>query len=223
MDREIDLKEISDGRFYGINDMVKADCQGCHGCSSCCRGMGTSILLDPLDVFRLSNHLGCSFDALLEKHLQLQVVDGVILPNLRMTEEEDACTFLGKDGRCAIHAYRPGLCRLFPLGRCYENGSFRYFLQTKECPRENKSKVKVKKWMDTPDVKRYEEYIADWHYFLKDLQKMLEDTHQESLRKKVCMYVLRHFFMEEYHAQEDFYDQFYRRLKEAKPYLGFAG
>lgn len=42
MDREIDLKDISDGKFYGINDMVKADCQGCEGCSACCRGMGNS-------------------------------------------------------------------------------------------------------------------------------------------------------------------------------------
>ena len=26
---KIDLNEISDGRFYTANDMVRADCQGC--------------------------------------------------------------------------------------------------------------------------------------------------------------------------------------------------
>ena len=50
MERNIDLNEISDGRFYTANDMVRADCQGCEGCSVCCHGMGKSILLDPLDV-----------------------------------------------------------------------------------------------------------------------------------------------------------------------------
>ncbi len=35
--REVDIKEISDGRLYGVNDMVKADCGGCAGCSVCCR------------------------------------------------------------------------------------------------------------------------------------------------------------------------------------------
>ena len=37
--RDIDLNEISDGRLYTANDMVKADCMGCQGCASCCQGM----------------------------------------------------------------------------------------------------------------------------------------------------------------------------------------
>ena len=35
--RDIDLNEISDGRLYTANDMVKADCMGCQGCASCCQ------------------------------------------------------------------------------------------------------------------------------------------------------------------------------------------
>ena len=34
----------------------------------------------------------------------------------------------------------------------------------------NRTKVKVKKWIDTPDLKRYEAYISRWHYFLKDIR-----------------------------------------------------
>ena len=56
--REIDFAKVSDGKFYQLGDMVKADCQGCAGCSECCRGMGTSIVLDPLDVHRISSGLG---------------------------------------------------------------------------------------------------------------------------------------------------------------------
>ena len=52
MEREIDLKEISDGRLYSSSDMVKADCGDCKGCSACCQGMGSSILLDPYDIYR---------------------------------------------------------------------------------------------------------------------------------------------------------------------------
>ena len=48
--RDIDLNEISDGRLYTANDMVKADCMGCQGCASCCQGMGDSIVLDPYDI-----------------------------------------------------------------------------------------------------------------------------------------------------------------------------
>ena len=133
--RNVDLSEISDGKLYDANDMVKADCKGCEGCSACCRGMGKSIILDPLDVHRLTTGLGVPFEALLSQHVELNVVDGLILPNLRMTEGADACPFLNEQGRCSIHAYRPGICRLFPLGRFYENDSFRYFLQVHECPK----------------------------------------------------------------------------------------
>ena len=53
MKRNVDLKEISDGRLYSSGDMVRADCRDCEGCSECCRGMGSSIILDPMDVWRL--------------------------------------------------------------------------------------------------------------------------------------------------------------------------
>ena len=170
MRRQVSLDEISDGKLYDLNDCVKADCHDCQGCSSCCRGMGSSILLDPLDVHRLRMHLGKSFDELLEEALELRMVDGTILPNLRMAGSREACVFLSGEGRCGIHAARPGICRLFPLGRYYEDRSFRYFLQVKECKRQNRSKVKVRRWIDMPDFNRYEQFIADWHYFLKDLQ-----------------------------------------------------
>ena len=51
MKREVDLEELK--RLYGLNDMVRADCGGCVGCSACCRGMGTSVILDPYDMYRL--------------------------------------------------------------------------------------------------------------------------------------------------------------------------
>ena len=71
--REVDLSEISDGKLYTGNDMVKADCRGCNGCSECCQGMGDSIILDPLDIFRITKYLEKSFEQLLEDYLELNV------------------------------------------------------------------------------------------------------------------------------------------------------
>lgn len=173
MKREVSLEEISDGKLYGPNDMVKADCQDCLGCSACCRGMGSSVVLDPLDIHRMTGGLHQTMEQLLAGPIELNVAEGLILPNLKMTGEQEACSYLNEAGRCIIHAFRPGICRLFPLGRIYENGTFRYFLQKQECRKENRTKVKVRKWLDTPDFNRYETYIADWHYFLLDLQEML--------------------------------------------------
>ena len=72
--------------------------RGLPGCSACCRGMGTSIVLDPLDIFRLTTQLEMTFEQLLQKYAELNVVDGVILPNLKMTGAEEACAFLNAEG-----------------------------------------------------------------------------------------------------------------------------
>ena len=113
MEREIDLKEISDGRLYSSSDMVKADCGDCKGCSACCQGMGSSILLDPYDIYRLSTGTGLTFEDLLKDRIELNMSDGLILPNLKMAGEKEACSFLNEEGRCSVHPFRPGFCRLF--------------------------------------------------------------------------------------------------------------
>lgn len=210
MKRQIDLKDISDGKLYGSNDLVKADCGDCEGCHACCCGMGRSIILDPLDVFRLQQGLKMSFEELLAGRIELNVVDGIILPNLKMQGKEDGCSFLDENGRCSIHAFRPGICRLFPLGRYYENGGFSYFLQVHECKKENRTKVKVKKWLDTPDLKKYEKFINDWHYFLMDMEARVQENPEEA--KTVSMYILKQFYMTPYCIEEDFYTQFDDRL-----------
>ncbi len=150
--REINLDEISDGKLYSSNDMARTDCKGCDGCSACCHGMGNSIVLDPLDVYRLSTNLSKSVNELLTGPLELNVVDGIILPNLKMARAEEACSFLDTNGRCTVHAFRPGICRMFPLGRFYENRSFQYFLQIHECPKTDRSQSKNQKWLDTQKI-----------------------------------------------------------------------
>ena len=46
--RDVGLEDISDGRLYRENDMVKTDTNSCQGCKKiCCIGMGRTIVLDP--------------------------------------------------------------------------------------------------------------------------------------------------------------------------------
>lgn len=219
MRREVSMEEISDGKLYDLNDMVKADCHDCEGCCDCCTGMGESVILDPLDVHRLSVNLKKTPEGLMEKELELDAADGNILPHLRMTGREERCIFLNEKGRCSIHDFRPGICRLFPLGRFYENGSFRYFLQVHECKKQNRSKIKVKKWIDTPDVKQYEQFVSDWHYFLKDVQEVLYNAQDTELIKNLNLYVVNRFYIKPYEEERDFYEEFYERLEEGKQLL----
>ena len=215
MKRNIDMNEISDGKLYDLNDMVKADCNDCKGCSACCRGMGQSIILDPLDIYRLTCGLKMGFEELLLNAIELNVFDGIILPNLKMSKEQDACFFLNHEGRCSIHEFRPGICRLFPLGRYYENHDFKYFLQVHECANTNKTKVKVKKWIDTPDLEKNREFINLWHDFVENTQNTIMQVANEELAKKIDLFVLQQFYIEPYGLTDDFYEQFKGRLEKA--------
>lgn len=215
MKREIDLNEISDGRLYTANDMVKIGCNDCAGCSECCRMVGDTILLDPYDIYQLEQILEIGFEGLMAEYLELRVVDGLIQPHIRMRPEE-GCVFLSGEGRCRIHNYRPGFCRMFPMGRIYQEQGFKYFLQVHECSYPNKTKVKLRKWLGIPSLDIYEKYIRDWHAFVQELVKIVEGTESQELVKKLNMYVLNQFYVNQYDGSKEFYFQFYQRLEEAK-------
>ena len=219
MIRDVDIKEISDGRFYGPNDMVRADTGDCRGCSRCCHGMCDTILLEPLDVYHLEQVTGLSFDMLLEKHLRLRIADGLILPHLADTGEDAGCIFLNAEGRCSIHAARPALCRLYPLGRFYQEEDFVYILQVHECDHP-RSKIKVRRWLQIPELPRYEEFVRKWHAFLRTAGKMAQED--ESIRKPVCMAVLKHFYRRDWDLSGDFYPQFEKALCDARHEIGLA-
>ena len=223
MKRNVDLKEISDGRLYSSGDMVRADCRDCEGCSECCRGMGSYIILDPMDVWRLKKGIKKGFQALLEEgKIELNMADGMILPNLKMDAEREACPFLDGQGRCSVHDCRPGLCRLFPLGRYYEENGFRYFIQIHECRKQDRGKIKIKKWLGIPNLKAYENYILEWHGFLNQCEDALETLSEENVRI-LELYVLRRFYETAYMAADEngFYEEFSARMEEVKEKFGF--
>ena len=130
--RDIDLNEISDGRLYTANDMVKADCMGCQGCASCCQGMGDSIVLDPYDMYRLCMGLKTTPAALLASSLELGVVDGLILPHLtmkiilfhifsRLTNVQNPARQRSKSVNGLMSRIFQGTKNLYPIGTTISN------------------------------------------------------------------------------------------------------
>ncbi len=216
-------------KLYSSSDMVRVGCHDCVGCSACCRNMGQSILLDPYDVYLLTGNLGQTFEQLLGGAIELHMEQGLILPNLRMIPENLSCSFLNEEGRCSIHEFRPGICRLFPLGRNYEPDRLQYFLLADACPAKNKSKMKIDKWIGHADVRQYEKYLVIWHNLTKKLRGELEANlknadneealaEQEAYNKKITMAFLQLFYMKPY-TQENFYTEFYERVQLAEGFV----
>lgn len=216
MKREGDLTSLTDGKLYRSSDMARLGCNDCEGCSACCKGMGNSVVLDPYDVWRMEQGLGVPFVQMIGKQVMLSVVDGLILPSLNM-ESTGACPFLNKVGRCSIHAFRPGICRLFPLGRYYHDDGFSYVLMTGECKKENRSKVKIEKWLGEPDLKSYEQFVLRWKKILEQTREQIRKTAENAeseegagavmeQQKKISMFLLQKYYLTPYGA--DFFSDF---------------
>lgn len=228
MIRNVDMKQISDGKLYGLHDMVRADCGDCRGCSYCCHMMGDTIILDPLDICLLTTNLGRTFEEMMQDDsICLHVQDGVILPSLNLHEGK-GCSFLTPEGRCSVHGFRPGLCRIFPLGRFYreETRDFLYFLQTRECRQESRAKVKVSKWIDVPNLQANQAFIGKWHFFIRRMQRLIQGAEHDGAErggaerggmdeqsvKQLNMLILQLFFCKPYDPDRDFYEQFEERM-----------
>ncbi len=210
-------------KLYGNNDMVKIGCHDCAGCSDCCRDMGQSIWLDPYDVYQLTTHLKRNFEELFGKEIELHVEDGLIMPNIYMAGENPKCSFLNEEGRCSVHTFRPGFCRLFPLGRNYEDNKLSYFLLEGACPIPNKSKMKINKWLGVPRIKEYEAFLIKWHALTKGLRTFYsENPENDAVTKAVNMQFLQIFYLTPY-SDEDFYPQLTERMEKMNAFLQQLG
>ena len=194
-------------KLLSHDDMARISCPACAGCGDCCRGMGDTIHLDPYDVYSLCRGLHTDFSALLHHRLELHVRQGLILPYLKMDPEQ--CTFLDEKGRCSVHSFRPGLCRLFPLGRNYENGRFDYFVVENGCDMPGRSKIRISSFLDIPELERWESFISSWHYLIKDLQENTVPGLDAEKQSRLCSSLLQLFFILPYN---DFYSEFKERL-----------
>ena len=67
--------------------------------------------------------------------------------------------------------------------------------------------------MDNPDGKRYDKFIADWHDFLKKAENEMEKQNDPNFTRELSMNVLNMFYLTPYEKEQDFYDQFGKRLE----------
>ncbi|MCR5279569.1 MAG: YkgJ family cysteine cluster protein [Lachnospiraceae bacterium] len=212
MKRNLDFEDISDGKRYSCDSQAPVGTHGCSGCCECCKNTEDTIFLDAYDFYSLQKATGKTFETLMnEGVINLQVSEGLIVPYL-MKKGNGSCIFLSENERCNIHEYRPGFCRMFPLGRIWnDDGSFDYFLQVHECPVSDKELVTVKDWIGIPSFHKYEKFVIKWHELCNAIKLYALKPNHEHVVKSCNMQLLNRFFVEPYDTSKDFYEQFWAR------------
>ena len=220
MKQQRTLEEISDGKIYDIDDLVKADTKGCDGCSACCYGVGELVMLTPFDVYEMVKGTKQSFDVLLNDKIVLREEKKVSLPYLNMRQGSEACSFLDEAKRCSIHGFRPNICRLFPLGRVYEKNDFKYFLQINNCKKPLLSEIKVSEWIGISDYEQNKAFLLSWHELIKALQFRIKFVYDEETLEKLNKIILKKCYVELSQVADDFYQAYFERLPQLKKELG---
>ena len=200
-------------RLYGAQDMARISSSACAGCGACGRGVGDTIVVDAYDVWQLGGGTGRSFEELMGAGVDLHVEEGVILPHLMMRKETESCFFLGGDGKCRVHLYRPGICRLFPLGRQFDNEKTSYFIVPQGCVKGGLSKVRIDRWIGIPDLPVYEDYKSRWHSLVRTLMARIAAEQSDETRRNINLYFLRLFYMTPYEGASSA-DAFYKEAAD---------
>ena len=97
-----------------------------------------------------------------------------------------------------------------------ENGSGIFF---RSMSAKDRTKVKVSRCLDVPDVPAYEAYISRWHGFLLAVQEILETPEGKEKAKEINIAVLHTFYLTPYEEDREFYPQFYERTAQMETWL----
>jgi Fe-S-cluster containining protein len=106
----------TDAAVLAESDLLQLSC-GSDGCSANCCTKSAPIVLNPYEIALMCRESGMSYEDLLD----LVETDRAKGFPLVMLPRDPSCHFWTAKG-CRIYQARPLACRLYPLGRVFDNG-----------------------------------------------------------------------------------------------------
>ena len=155
----------------------------CKQCGHCCDT--TLIQLSPFDLKMLCDKLGISAIKFHEQYSLFRSLDRIPRCFLRNMPR---CPFKDKSNNCNVYSSRPLRCRLFPLGRIYENGKIFIVLPEEKCIGFDTGKKKlISEFLEEQNVNELNSESERWNNFLIALKDdpIIKNEQFPQLFKKV--------------------------------------
>jgi Fe-S-cluster containining protein len=149
----------------------------CTRSGTCCHGK--TVRLNPWELARLAEAKGLTPRAFRDQYCDL---GGIVLrfDGPRGWKELPACSQYAPGLGCSVHAGRPLVCRLYPLGRQKQGGERSYLYQGSEfpclegCPGVlDLPRLSVAAYIEAQDVKRFE---AAQDAYLEVMQELADSA-----------------------------------------------
>ena len=213
----------ADMEFVSSNAKIPFRCQRC---AECCRHVEDSLMLEPLDIYRLAKDLcehGESYDdtsEMLNKYAHSTVIDaGFPIFQLNTVGEERACVFL-KDGRCSVYEARPQVCRMYPFGVApgTRGKDFNYYLCTEREHHFGAGMVKVKDWLSENFKREAREFYKTEHRMLPEFGRAVKGIGEDGVIRN--MFQILYYLYFGYDLTEPFLPQYENRMSALLALLG---
>ena len=113
-ERTKNAMESIENRQMKMDDILPFSCTHCGGCCV----QQEEILISPLDLFRLAKELGLTAEQFMDQYAECYIGESSRMPIVRVAPKGETrrCPLL-KNNKCSVHAVKPSVCRLYPLGR----------------------------------------------------------------------------------------------------------
>jgi uncharacterized protein len=141
----------------------------CTKCGKCCDQ--TIIHLYPFDIKLICDNLGISVDGFHQKYSMFKLDENNIYRCALRNKPK--CPFKKEDNTCGIYNFRPIRCRLFPVGRFYDDEKILYLLSNFPSPGfDSNKKQSFEQWVNDQGVSLYDKLATDWNRFLINLKEI---------------------------------------------------
>ena len=177
----------------------------CSACGACCKNVRDSIVLEPLDAFRIvreklkSGFAGTGYDVLDQISDLKELSRGFYVFVLKTVNDSGVCGML-KDNRCTIYSARPRTCRLYPFTAepCPEERRLKWHLCTEQAHHFGAGTVTAREWQRRNVSSEDEEYLYEECRVLPDLGRIMRNLPDSSLQKAEQLTVIYRYLAYDY-------------------------
>lgn len=223
MDQRLHIADHLEEMIIGPDDPFTFHCTQC---GKCCINRN-DILLNPKDLFRISQYLGLKPQETVEKYCEPYIGGTSRIPIVRLKPQGSVmrCPLL-KDRKCSVHPVKPTVCAMFPIGRCirWEKGreaeegiKIEYILMDPGCGDRSETHT-VREWLGSFGIPAGDPWFLMWQKAVTGISAEIRKA--EAQCPKNIMEILWHILYValylKYDIRKDFDGQFQANLASLK-------
>ncbi len=210
---------MDNAKPVALNEKMTFRCKLCGGC---CRYVADSIMLEPMDAYRLARYLrergepvaGIE-DVLSQYSHAAWLADCLPIFLLNTVGPLDVCVFL-KAGRCSVYEARPRACRLYPftVAPGSRGRDFQYLLCTEKPHHFADGIVTVKDWLSRNFPKDARQFLKTDYDAFPVLGRNIRAMGEAQFKEILFRFLFYRYY--NYDLEQPFLPQFISNTEELK-------